>query len=267
MPVTKRQSGKQPAKAPKSPSARKPPVPPAKKTAASAAKPPAPKLKAGKSEPKAAPRPSGKAAAKPAAKPQAAAGRTAGAPVAKAAGQGRRPKICPSKPVPQRRGTKPGAGVRGRRPPRRGVRSTWTLRSPAPQVALLATDLDRSIAFYRDILGLRLHGRYDPPDWRSSILAAARAVLSATSSRRRSTSASTTSDLAVNALRPRRVLPPPPDDDPPRRPRPARQEGRRGMDGVLRASDNVLAIGAALLKTGPVHFPSRSSGSTCSTSK
>ena len=31
------------------------------------------------------------------------------------------------------------------------------------QVAQLATDLDRSIAFYRDVLGLRFLERFDPP--------------------------------------------------------------------------------------------------------
>jgi predicted enzyme related to lactoylglutathione lyase len=30
-------------------------------------------------------------------------------------------------------------------------------------VALLATDLDKSIAFYRDVIGLRFIAQYDPP--------------------------------------------------------------------------------------------------------
>jgi methylmalonyl-CoA/ethylmalonyl-CoA epimerase len=31
------------------------------------------------------------------------------------------------------------------------------------QVALHATDLDRAVAFYRDVVGLRLVARFDPP--------------------------------------------------------------------------------------------------------
>ena len=52
------------------------------------------------------------------------------------------------------------------------------------QVALLATDLDRSVAFYRDVLGLHYMDRYDPPGLAFFNLGSGvRLILSATSSK------------------------------------------------------------------------------------
>ena len=52
------------------------------------------------------------------------------------------------------------------------------------QVALLATDLDRSVKFYRDVLGLHYMDRYDPPGLAFFNLGSGvRLILSATSSK------------------------------------------------------------------------------------
>jgi methylmalonyl-CoA/ethylmalonyl-CoA epimerase len=52
------------------------------------------------------------------------------------------------------------------------------------QVALLATDLDRSVTFYRDVLGLHYMDRYDPPGLAFFNLGSGvRLILSATSSK------------------------------------------------------------------------------------
>jgi len=51
------------------------------------------------------------------------------------------------------------------------------------QVALTATDLDASVGFYRDVLGLRFIGRFDPPGLAFFALGGgARLMLSATAS-------------------------------------------------------------------------------------
>jgi len=52
---------------------------------------------------------------------------------------------------------------------------------PLHQVALKATDLDASIAFYRDILRLRLIARFNPPGLAFFDLAGPRLMLSANS--------------------------------------------------------------------------------------
>ena len=52
------------------------------------------------------------------------------------------------------------------------------------QVALLATNLDASVAFYRDVLGLHYMDRYDPPGLAFFNLGSGvRLILSATSSK------------------------------------------------------------------------------------
>ena len=50
------------------------------------------------------------------------------------------------------------------------------------QVALTATDLDASVAFYRDTLGLRFIARFDPPGLAFFNLGGVRLLLSATAS-------------------------------------------------------------------------------------
>jgi methylmalonyl-CoA/ethylmalonyl-CoA epimerase len=49
------------------------------------------------------------------------------------------------------------------------------------QIALKATDLDASVAFYRDVLGLRLIARFDPPGLAFFDLDGTRLMLSANS--------------------------------------------------------------------------------------
>jgi len=75
------------------------------------------------------------------------------------------------------------------------------------QVALLATDLDRSIAFYRDILGLAYMDRYDPPGLAFFHLGGGtRLILSATSSKATLYFRVDDIDFAVNALAARGVF-------------------------------------------------------------
>jgi methylmalonyl-CoA/ethylmalonyl-CoA epimerase len=75
------------------------------------------------------------------------------------------------------------------------------------QVALLATDLDRSIAFYRDVLGLSYMDRYDPPGLAFFHLGGGtRLILSATSSKATLYFKVDDIDSAVNALAARGVF-------------------------------------------------------------
>jgi len=174
MPGTKRQTGpKTPGKTKKAE-----PAPRGARSAASASKAPV-SVKPGS-------KPAGKPAAKAATKPAARK-----APVA-------------AKPTTQtrvaRRGTKP-APAAGRKPSPPPSKAAKPLTSPQlpplrraadlsfalnklHQVALLATDLDRSVAFYRDVLGLHYMDRYDPPGLAFFNLGSGvRLILSATSSK------------------------------------------------------------------------------------
>jgi methylmalonyl-CoA/ethylmalonyl-CoA epimerase len=170
MPGTKRQSGpKQPGKTRNASSAasrgaaKKRAAPPAKKPAAKvAARRPAAKPKA--------------RTAKPAAKPAA---RPAAKPAAKVAN--RSPKTAP--PAPARTGARRAPLPTQAAPLRRASDPSFALNK-LHQVALLATDLDRSVAFYRDVLGLHYMDRYDPPGLAFFNLGSGvRLILSATSSK------------------------------------------------------------------------------------
>jgi methylmalonyl-CoA/ethylmalonyl-CoA epimerase len=167
MPGTKRQSGpKQPGKTTKASSAAsrgatKRAAPPAKKPApkAAARRPAAAKPKAQR--------------AKPAAKPAARTSK----PAAKVAAR-------PSKaPTPARNAARQAPMPPQAAPLRRASDPSFALNK-LHQVALLATDLDRSVAFYRDVLGLHYMDRYDPPGLAFFNLGSGvRLILSATSSK------------------------------------------------------------------------------------
>jgi methylmalonyl-CoA/ethylmalonyl-CoA epimerase len=170
MPGTKRQSGpKQPGKTTKassaaSRSATKRAAPPAKKPAAKVAarRPAAAKPKA--------------RTANPAAKPAA---RTTAKPAAKVAA--RPPKAAT--PAPARNTSRQAPMPPPAAPLRRASDPSFALNK-LHQVALLATDLDRSVAFYRDVLGLHYMDRYDPPGLAFFNLGSGvRLILSATSSK------------------------------------------------------------------------------------
>ncbi len=171
MPATRRQSGKQPAKAPKSLPAAKP------SPRKASAKPPELNGKSASPATKAT-KPAAKATVR---QPAAKAKGTAPAAASKAA------------PVKATR-TAPATGGRKAPPPAPGAKSkAAAIRSSIEvdfavgklhQVALLATDLDRSIAFYRDVLGLAYMDRYDPPGLAFFNLGGGtRLILSATSSK------------------------------------------------------------------------------------
>jgi methylmalonyl-CoA/ethylmalonyl-CoA epimerase len=166
MPGTKRQTGpKKPGKTTKastavSRGATKRAPPPAKKPAAKVAarRPAAAKPKA--------------PTAKPAAKPAA---RTMAKPAAKVAA--RPPKAATSAPARN-------AARQAPMPPLRRASDPSFALNKLHQVALLATDLDRSVAFYRDVLGLHYMDRYDPPGLAFFNLGSGvRLILSATSSK------------------------------------------------------------------------------------
>ncbi|MBN9023043.1 MAG: VOC family protein [Rhizobiales bacterium] len=75
------------------------------------------------------------------------------------------------------------------------------------QVALLATNLEKSIAFYRDTLGLTYMDRYDPPGLAFFNLGGGtRLILSATSSKATLYFRVDDIDSAVNALAARGVF-------------------------------------------------------------
>jgi methylmalonyl-CoA/ethylmalonyl-CoA epimerase len=161
MPGTKRQSGpKQPGKT------RKASAPAASRPTTKRAAPPPPKKAAPKPAARRAPAPkpavrSPKPAAKPAARPPKAA------TTAKPRGSGARQTQIPTQPAPLRR-----------------MADLSFALNKLHQVALLATDLDRSVAFYRDVLGLHYMDRYDPPGLAFFNLGSGvRLILSATSSK------------------------------------------------------------------------------------
>lgn len=160
MPGTKRQSGtKQPGKTKKASAST------ASRGASKRATPP-PKKAASKV---AARRP-------PAAKPAARTSKPAMKPAAR-----------PVKPVPQPRtrsaGGRQTSAPEDAAPLRRAADLSFALNK-LHQVALLATDLDRSVAFYRDVLGLHYMDRYDPPGLAFFNLGSGvRLILSATSSK------------------------------------------------------------------------------------
>lgn len=160
MPGTKRQSGtKQPGKT--------------KKTSASTASRGASK--------RAAPPPK-KAASKVAARRPPAA-----KPAARTSKPAMKPAARPVKPAPQPRtrsaGGRQTSAPEDAAPLRRAADLSFALNK-LHQVALLATDLDRSVAFYRDVLGLHYMDRYDPPGLAFFNLGSGvRLILSATSSK------------------------------------------------------------------------------------
>jgi methylmalonyl-CoA/ethylmalonyl-CoA epimerase len=170
MPGTKRQTGKKPGKAPKPAPAKAPP----KKAAAS--------------------RPTGKVAAKPAgAKPPAKK-----APPPKPAAKGAA-KAVSAKPA--------RTPAKGKAAATRSAIDVSFALSKLHQVALLATDLDRSIAFYRDVLGLPYMDRYDPPGLAFFNLGGGtRLILSATSSKATLYFRVDDIDSAVSALAARGVF-------------------------------------------------------------
>jgi len=163
MPGTKRQSGtKQPGKTKQasastaSRGANKRAAPPPKKVAAKAASRRAPAAKPAARTPK---------PAAPAAKPAARAPKVA--PKAKSRSDGVRQAPVQAEAAPLRRAADLSFAL-----------------NKLHQVALLATDLDRSVVFYRDVLGLHYMDRYDPPGLAFFNLGSGvRLILSATSSK------------------------------------------------------------------------------------
>ncbi|MCB1078918.1 MAG: VOC family protein [Bauldia sp.] len=167
MPGSKRQTGSKKPGAKKSPTAARP---------APAKRPPSVKTK--KAAPKAASR---EAAAASARKPPASkAGKAAAAPSTRKKPD-RKPSVRAAAPatVPARQSPIPSQP----HPLRRGSDLSFALNK-LHQVALLANDLDRSVAFYRDVLGLHYVDRYDPPGLAFfSLGSGVRLILSATSSK------------------------------------------------------------------------------------
>jgi methylmalonyl-CoA/ethylmalonyl-CoA epimerase len=105
-------------------------------------------------------------AAKPAHKPARPSKVAAKAPAAQSPPVARQAPMPPS-PAPLRRATDLSFAL-----------------NKLHQVALLATDLDASVAFYRDVLGLHYMDRYDPPGLAFFNLGSGvRLILSATSSK------------------------------------------------------------------------------------
>lgn len=209
---TKRETGTKPARAPKSP--------PAKPAATkSTAKSPAPKVRAAEAPSRPATVKAGKAATK---KPAPTKALAATKPAAKAA---TRPAPAPA-PRAKPPAAPSGARSADRKPssaptakPEKSLRakskaaateSSIDVRfalSKLHQVALLATDLDRSIAFYRDVLGLSYMDRYDPPGLAFFHLGGGtRLILSATSSKATLYFKVDDIDSAVNALAARGVF-------------------------------------------------------------
>jgi methylmalonyl-CoA/ethylmalonyl-CoA epimerase len=209
MPGTKRETGTKPARAPKSLPA-KAATAPSKKTASTAARsakaPPAHvKAKPAKATAKAAPtsptkaKPAAKAPPLPAraskAKPPAAPPRPEAKPAAR--------KLAATPPP------KPGApqAAKSKAAATQSSIDVAFALSKLHQVALLATDLDRSIAFYRDVLGLSYMDRYDPPGLAFFHLGGGtRLILSATSSKATLYFKVDDIDSAVSALAARGVF-------------------------------------------------------------
>jgi methylmalonyl-CoA/ethylmalonyl-CoA epimerase len=93
-----------------------------------------------------------------------------------------------------------------RSPPRAGARaSTAFSLDKIHQVALQATNLDAAINFYRDVLGLRFMGRFDPPGLAFFDLGGFRLLLSATASEATLYFRVTDIDKAVKELKKRGV--------------------------------------------------------------
>jgi methylmalonyl-CoA/ethylmalonyl-CoA epimerase len=89
---------------------------------------------------------------------------------------------APAKPAPRTRPTSTAVTRSRARPAARPTKGSVSL-DKLHQVALTATDLDASVAFYRDTLGLRFIGRFDPPGLAFFALGGgARLMLSATAS-------------------------------------------------------------------------------------
>lgn len=131
-------------------------------------------------------------AKKPAPKP--AARRTAPAkPAARSTSPSKKPDVRPVKPATSAPPRKPTAvAIPAARqspmppasPPLRRASDLSFALNKLHQVALLATDLDRSVSFYRDVLGLHYMDRYDPPGLAFFNLGSGvRLILSATSSK------------------------------------------------------------------------------------
>jgi catechol 2,3-dioxygenase-like lactoylglutathione lyase family enzyme len=138
---------------------KKPPAKPVK-AAARSAKPPAARPKAAAPAAKARPAPAPKraGAAKPAPAPKAA-------PAARpAAVQAPPPPPPPGAPLPAPRAVPP-VPARGQVVPAagKGLQKGDFVLDKLAQVALTATNLDASVAFYRDVLGFRFLARFDPP--------------------------------------------------------------------------------------------------------
>lgn len=213
---TKREPGKKPATAPRSPPAKAKSAP-AKKPSATARKPeiaPATPVKGkpAKTTAKTAPASPKKANAAAKAPP-----RPAPAPKAKPAARKAEPLTTPSRPgaKPAVRNpsatpkAKPGAAqtAKSKAAATRSAIDVAFALSKLHQVALLATDLDRSIAFYRDVLGLAYMDRYDPPGLAFFHLGGGtRLILSATSSKATLYFKVDDIDSAVSALAARGVF-------------------------------------------------------------
>ena len=223
MPGTKRETGTGPARAPKS-------SPPksltTKSSKAAAGKPAAAVAKAKGSAASKSAAPSPKPAPAPKNAPAAKSGRGATAPAAKPAARAPSratavPKSRPAMPAarPPAKSTTPRpAGPTAKKPvqaasggskaaaTRSSIDVAFAL-SKLHQVALLATDLDRSIAFYRDVLGLAYMDRYDPPGLAFFHLGGGtRLILSATSSKATLYFKVDDIDSAVSALAARGVF-------------------------------------------------------------
>jgi catechol 2,3-dioxygenase-like lactoylglutathione lyase family enzyme len=166
MPGTKRQTGSKKPGAKKSPPAAR--SAPAERPAATVKKA-APKA----ASPRAAPPPAKKL---PARKP----GKAAAAPPARKKPD-RKPQSRAAAPAASRARQSP---IPAQPHPLRRASDLSFALNKLHQVALLASDLDRSVAFYRDILGLHYVDRYDPPGLAFfSLGSGVRLILSATSSK------------------------------------------------------------------------------------
>lgn len=208
MPVTKRETGTKPARAPKSPPA-KTAAPAAKKPAATAAKPakasPAP-AKGKPAKPTAKAAPASRAKAKPAAPLPSPAPASKAKPAARRGAAAKPSPKTPAATPPRRRQSNAPTPKSKAAATRSSIDVAFAL-SKLHQVALLATDLDRSIAFYRDVLGLAYMDRYDPPGLAFFHLGGGtRLILSATSSKATLYFRVDDIDSAVSALAARGVF-------------------------------------------------------------
>jgi len=189
MPGTTRQTGTKPGKAPK-------PTATAKRSAGKAT--PAPAKPAGRRKAAAAPAKSPPPAKKPA-PPAPARKDTRGAAAARPASRPAERKAPPKPPKSAAKGKAAAAS-------RSSIDVAFAINR-LHQVALLATDLEKSIAFYRDILGLTYMDRYDPPGLAFFNLGGGtRLILSATSSKATLYFRVDDIDSAVSALAARGVF-------------------------------------------------------------